>query len=112
MKGGRGSSSQDLRFIADNTERKSDSRTGRKLSKVDVVVENCGGGASIVIDLTESTEVSRVFESLMEAIRIAESIVRWVSRTGWHEWFPSGVAKVSKGLFTWVSFGGRSDESN
>src|SRR6218665_1655385 len=49
MKGGRGSSSQDLRFTADNTERKSDSRTGRKLTKVDVVVENCGGGVSIVV---------------------------------------------------------------
>src|SRR6218665_892217 len=49
MKGGRGSSSQDLSFTADNTERKSDSRTGRKLAKVDVVVENCGGGASIVV---------------------------------------------------------------
>src|SRR6218665_2303394 len=50
MKGGRGSSSQDLMFTtADNTERKSDSRTGRKLTKVDVVVENCGGGASIVV---------------------------------------------------------------
>ena len=49
MKGGRGSSSQDLRFTADNTERKSDSRTGRKLSKVDVVVANCGGGTTIVL---------------------------------------------------------------
>src|SRR6218665_1015400 len=49
MKGCRGSSSQDLRFTADNTERKSDSRIGRKLTKVDVVEENCGGGASIVV---------------------------------------------------------------
>src|SRR6218665_1837632 len=71
MKGGRGSSSQDLRFTADNTERKSDSRTGRKLRKVDVFVENCGGGASIVVARRRSVlevTMSRKSEAVKDGV--------------------------------------------
>src|SRR6218665_4229132 len=70
MKGGRGSSSLDLRFTADNTERKSDSRTGRKLAKVDVV-ENCDGGASIAVARRRSVlevSMSRKSEAMKDGV--------------------------------------------
>src|SRR6218665_3392467 len=56
---------------ADNTERKSDSRTGRKLIKVDVVVENCGGGASIVVARRRSVlevSMSRKSEAVKDGV--------------------------------------------
>src|SRR6218665_1041612 len=71
MKGGRGSSSQDLMFIADNTERKTDSRIGRKLTKVDIVVENCGVGTSIVVARRRSVlevSMSRKSETVKDGV--------------------------------------------
>src|ERR1700733_1251874 len=59
IKGGIGSSSQDLRLTFDKTERSSESKIGRKSSKTVVVVENVGGGASAVEERRRSVWKSR-----------------------------------------------------
>src|ERR1043165_9517740 len=48
MKGGSGSNSHDFKFTEEKTERRSESKIGRKPSKTDVVEKNVGREASVV----------------------------------------------------------------